>query len=136
MATLDDIIEAKTCRSFKTTIKTKTMTRHSKLYQHLMNSKRWKELRLKKLQANPLCERHLKEGKVVAATCVHHIVEVESGRTPGQCETLCYSWTNLMSLCRECHAEIHREAGSHTKDNHQTREQQRLDQWIARLRGG
>jgi 5-methylcytosine-specific restriction enzyme A len=112
------------------------MTRHSKLYQHLMNSKRWKELRLKKLQANPLCERHLKEGKVVAATCVHHIVEVESGRTPSQCETLCYSWTNLMSLCRECHAEIHREAGSHTKDNHQTREQQRLDQWIARLRGG
>ena len=59
-----------TCRSFTTTIKTKTMTRHSKLYQHLMNSKRWKELRLKKLQANPLCERHLKEGKVVAATCV------------------------------------------------------------------
>ena len=54
---------------------------HSTLYQQLINSRKWRQLRAEKLAANPLCERHLKEGKVVAASVVHHIVEVESSHT-------------------------------------------------------
>ena len=80
---------------------------HSTLYQQLINSRKWRQLRAEKLAANPLCERHLKEGKVVAASVVHHIVEVESGHNEAEC--------------------------SHTRKAHQDREQQRLEQWKDRL---
>lgn len=106
---------------------------HSQLYIKLMNSARWRTLRMRKLAANPLCEHHLEQGKYVAASVVHHIIEVESGRTEQECRTLCFSWSNLQSLCRECHAEIHRTARSHSKDVHQQREQERLDRWKARI---
>lgn len=106
---------------------------HGVLYQQLINSRKWRQLRAEKLAANPLCERHLKEGKVVAASVVHHIVEVESGHNEAECRALAYSWANLQSLCRECHAAIHRDRGSHTRKAHQEREQQRLEQWKDRL---
>lgn len=109
---------------------------HSTEYKRLINSKRWKELRRVQLIQHPYCEQCLKEGRRRPATCVHHITEVESGRTPRECEALCFSIHNLMSLCRDCHAAIHRELRSHSKDNHQEREKQRLSQWVARLKGG
>lgn len=107
---------------------------HGKLYKQLMSSREWRQLRAAKLQANPLCERHLKEGKVVAASVVHHIVEVESGQTEAQCRALAYSWGNLQSLCRECHAEIHKAERSHTREAHRQREQDRLEQWKSQLK--
>lgn len=106
---------------------------HGKLYIKLMNSRKWRALRLRKLAANPLCEHHLKQGKYVAATVVHHIVEVETGRNEAECRALAFGWHNLMSLCRQCHAEIHRAARSHSRDTHQQRERERLEQWKARL---
>lgn len=107
---------------------------HGKLYKQLMNSREWKALRLKKLEANPLCERHLKEGKIVAASVVHHIVEVESGHTESECRALAYSWANLQSLCRECHKAIHIDRGTWKPEKHKEREQQRLDQWKEQLK--
>lgn len=107
---------------------------HSDLYTKLINSRRWRELRARKLEANPLCERHLKEGKVVAASVVHHIVEVESGHSEQECMALAYSWANLQSLCRECHAEIHKASRYHSKDAHQQREHDRLEQWKSQLK--
>ena len=92
-------------------------------------------MRAAKLANNPLCERCKAEGYVSAAQCVHHIVEVESGRTDDECRDLCFRWTNLQSLCYQCHAEIHREAHSHTKAAHRDREQERFIQWMARHRG-
>lgn len=110
------------------------MTRHGRTYQKLIGSRRWRELRAAKLQANPLCEQHLKEGKIVAASVVHHIVEVESGRDDAECERLAFAWSNLQSLCRECHAKIHQDRGFHTKGNHIKRANDRLRQWIERQR--
>lgn len=109
---------------------------HGKLYKQLMNSRRWRELRAKKLQANPLCEIHLQQGKWVAASVVHHIVEVESGRTEEQCRALAYDWNNLQSLCRECHKKIHQERGTWTTKNHKEREDERLSQWVSQLKKG
>lgn len=106
---------------------------HGKLYIQLMNSKEWRQLRLRKLATNPLCERHLQAGKYVAASVVHHIVEVETGRNEAECRSLAFSWSNLQSLCRECHAEIHKAARSHSKAVHQEREAERLEQWKSRL---
>lgn len=109
------------------------MTHHSKLYQRLMNSREWRETRTRKLQRNPLCEEHYKDGRIVAASVVHHIVEVESGQTEDECRRLCFDINNLESLCRECHAEIHKTRGYHTAAAHQRRESERLRQWADRL---
>lgn len=111
------------------------MTHHSKLYQRLMNSREWRETRMYKLQRNPLCEEHYRAGKYVAASVVHHIIEVESGKTERECRRLCFDPNNLESLCRECHAEIHKTRGYHTAAAHQRREDERLRQWASRLAG-
>ncbi len=107
---------------------------HGKLYKQLMGSREWRRLRARKLAANPLCERHQAMGKVVAASVVHHIVEVESGASEAECRRLAYSWSNLQSLCRECHKEIHMQRGTWGRGNHHEREQERLGQWASRLR--
>ena len=106
---------------------------HGKLYNKLINCKRWRELRTRKLYANPLCELHKKNGKIVAASVVHHIIEVESGVTEDDCIRLAYSWNNLQSLCKDCHSQIHQERKSHSKQVHTEREKSRLQQWISNL---
>jgi len=59
----------------------------------------WRNIRNRYLNAHPLCEQCLKEGKYVTATEVHHILPVNKG---GDHRT-----TNLMSLCHSCHEKIH-----------------------------
>jgi 5-methylcytosine-specific restriction protein A len=86
-------------------------------YRKLINSKRWKVLRLQKLQAQPLCECCHKKHIITLATEVHHIVPVESVSTEREMILLMFDFDNLMSLCHECHAEIHKEMFSHTKEN-------------------
>lgn len=104
---------------------------HGKLYKQLMGCRRWRELRARKLEADPLCEIHLAQGKWVAASVVHHVVEVESGHTEAECQQLAYSWTNLQSLCRECHKVVHVARGTWGRGNHRQREADRLEQWKA-----
>jgi 5-methylcytosine-specific restriction protein A len=105
----------------------------SKDYQHLLNSKRWKQLRQWKLQQNPLCELCEAEGKIVSAVDVHHMTPVETARTPQEMEQLCFNPSNLQALCISCHADIHRNAKSHTKEAHKQRERDRLERWKAEL---
>ena len=104
-----------------------------KRYQHLLNSKRWKQLRQWKLQQNPLCEQCEAEGKIVSAVDVHHMTPVETARTPQEMEQLCFNPANLQALCISCHASIHRNARSHTKAAHKQRERDRLERWKAEL---
>lgn len=108
---------------------------HSKLYVQLMNSREWRELREAKLRANPLCERCQAQGYVTAARCVHHLVPVESGRTEDDCRRLAFQFTNLQSLCFQHHAEIHKAERSHSREAHQKRSKDRLEQWIAKHQG-
>lgn len=107
---------------------------HSRLYVQIMNSARWKTLRATKLVANPFCERCEAEGYVRPARCVHHIIEVESGRTEQECRDLAFRWSNLQSLCYQHHAEIHAAERSHSKEAHKQREDDRLTQWMKRHR--
>ena len=105
----------------------------NKDYQHLLNSKRWKQLREWKLQQNPLCELCEAEGFVRSAIDVHHKTPVESARTPQEMEQLCFNPSNLQALCISCHSKVHREARSHTKASHQQREHDRFERWKAEL---
>lgn len=103
---------------------------HSKLYVKLMNSREWKELRVRKIQANPLCERCMALHQwVVPAQCVHHVVPVESGRTDAECRELAFRFNNLQSLCFNCHHEIHKADGYHKKDVVLERQQERQVRW-------
>lgn len=106
---------------------------HSKLYTRLMNSKQWRTLRTAYLQEHPLCEACQARGYVTASRCVHHKTPVESGHSEKECTELAYRWTNLQALCFQCHADIHKEERSHTKEEHQRRSADRLEQWKQRL---
>ena len=68
----------------------------------LRSSQRWKDVRMIKLKHNPICEDPFKEhGKLFeVAHEVHHIKEV--AKHP----ELCFTLTNLASLCTECHNKL------------------------------
>lgn len=104
----------------------------SKEYQRLLNSKRWKTLRADYLRAHPLCEMCEAEGYVVASIDCHHRKPVESAKTQTEMERLCYDWNNLQALCIPCHIKVHAEARSHSKQAHQERERDRLQQWLSK----
>ena len=107
----------------------------------IYNSREWKELRRAKLRANPLCEQCIKDGEAVgipggyirSARCVHHVVPIETARTKEEMRRLAFDWNNLMSLCKSCHARIHKELGSNTAKIVRQRTEARQDRWADSL---
>ena len=53
-----------------------------------------------------LCEICLKKGLLVPGEIVHHVKHVTVDNVDDPNITL--NWDNLMLLCRDCHADIHR----------------------------
>ena len=105
----------------------------NKDYQRLLNSRRWKELRVWKLQHNPLCELCQQEGGYISASVdIHHIKPVESATSLKEMEELCFNPANLMALCIPCHVKVHKEMGKSTKANHKDRSSQALARWASR----
>jgi 5-methylcytosine-specific restriction protein A len=109
--------------------------------QDIYNSREWKELRIAKLRANPLCEQCIKDGEAVgipggyirSATCVHHIVPIETARTKDEMKRLAFDVNNLRALCFACHARIHKELGSNTAKIVRQRAEARQDRWADKL---
>ena len=77
------------------------------IYNKSINNNRWVKLRRRKIEECPLCEICLKRGKTTAATEVHHIVPIESAKDEAVMRRLAYDYSNLQSLCRECHHAVH-----------------------------
>lgn len=136
------------------------MAQHGVIYTRLMNCSQWREIRQRQLWKMPYCEVCLSHGVVRAdkEMVVHHIVEVEVGRTEQEQRELAYSETvyqtddkgavvygangapirlsgNLQTVCKRCHAKIHKELRSHSRKVHQERTEARLAAWIAQQRG-
>ena len=98
----------------------------------IYNSREWRELRVAKLRAQPLCEMCQEEGRksgikrgyVRSATCVHHIVPIETATTKDEMWQLAIGCglSGLMSLCRPCH----------TKEAVQERKQSAFERWKAK----
>ena len=109
--------------------------------REIYNSREWKELRIQKLRANPLCEQCQKDGEAAgipggyirSATCVHHIVPIETARTKDEMKRLAFDPHNLMALCFACHARIHKELGSNTAKIVRQRAEARQDRWADSL---
>lgn len=59
---------------------------------------RWRKLRLMFLRANPLCAQCQADGRVAAATDVHHIQAKRDGGAD--------AWDNLEALCHSCHSRV------------------------------
>lgn len=76
-----------------------------KLRQKAYQSTEWRKTRETYMHSNPLCEECLKKGKVTPATSVHHIKSPFKNGEINQFLLLDYE--NLMSVCHECHADIH-----------------------------
>lgn len=73
----------------------------------IYNSIRWRKLREWKFVCDPLCEICKKEGKIIPAEDIHHIISFMSTDDPVCRERLAYDYDNLMSLCKRCHQKIH-----------------------------
>ena len=71
----------------------------------------WRKLRDTFMKEHPICERCLAKGKITPATDVHHM------KSPFRNGEVNYSLLlddkNLMSLCRECHGQIHASQQGH-----------------------
>lgn len=100
-------------------------------YQKLLNSKRWKELRVWKLRQTEgyceICYREGWRGIDALAVDIHHKVPVESVIDQGEeaMKRVCFNPANLMALCVRHHVEIHQQAGSHTKEAVEERKQKK-----------
>lgn len=86
----------------------KVVTKHYNQYQRDPASNKrygrsWKRIRDRYIKAHPLCEECDKNGRIVAAEEVHHILPLSKG---GGNET-----SNLMALCKSCHSRITAESG-------------------------
>ena len=70
-------------------------------------SKAWQSCRASYLkQARGLCEVCLKRGIYTPADTVHHITHITPKNIGDPSITL--SFSNLMAVCRDCHAAMHR----------------------------
>lgn len=86
-------------------------------YKRMINSGRWLQLRKQKLSSNPLCEDCLDRGMYVPAKEVHHVIPCETAQSISEMHSLMYDYTNLRSLCHECHVRTHKELKSHSKES-------------------
>ena len=76
-----------------------------RLRQKAYNNADWRALRNTYIKMHPLCEECLKKGKVTPAQDVHHI---KSPFKNGEINYhLLLDIHNLMSVCKECHSNIH-----------------------------
>ena len=67
-------------------------------YQRLLNSRRWKELRVEMLRREPLCQECKREGYVRSSVDCHHIRPISSAMTVQEMERLCFDPNNIPEI--------------------------------------
>ena len=89
----------------------KKVTDMKKLRATAYNNIQWRKMRDSYLKLHPLCEECLRKGKITPAEDVHHI---RSPFSKGDVNyTLLLDYDNLMSVCKNCHADIHNKQLGH-----------------------
>lgn len=99
-------------------------------YRRLIQSVTWQRLRFTYLQAHPLCERCRESDKITPATDVHHVEPIEEATSIEAMRARAYNPSNLMSLCRACHLQIHKELSSHSKEAQRNNNKRRTERFI------
>ena len=104
-------------------------------YQRLINTSQWLRLRRDILTAHPLCQRCQAEGKITAATEVHHVRPVEEAINYAEKRRRMYDPANLRALCHDCHVRTHTEAGRSGREATKVRKSGHVAQVISRFFG-
>lgn len=73
--------------------------RKVKPWRSIYSTARWQKRRARQLVIQPLCERHLKQGQVVAATVANH-------KVPHRGDERLFFEGELESVCKTCHDSI------------------------------
>lgn len=108
------------------------MKKKDSKYYRLIQSTRWRELRRRKLNDQPLCEICLEQrGLYVPATEVHHKVPCETAES--NMERLMFSYDNLQSLCHKCHQDEHRRLMSRSRAEIEARNAARTKRFAERF---
>lgn len=90
----------------------------AKIQRLIYNTSHWRKLVAAKKMMNPLCERCLarQEGeRVKAVEEIHHIIPMSRAANELQILELGFDPSNLMSVCCQCHEELHKELKSHKR---------------------
>lgn len=83
---------------------------HQLIQQHVYSTTRWRNLVKVKKMISPLCERCLSQNRTTATQEIHHVIPLKTcnGNIPYLLE-LAFDYDNLMSVCCQCHEDIHAE---------------------------
>ena len=100
-------IDTKQRRIFEAPQKKHASKKSNLIHKHVYNTQRWQLLRINYLSSHSLCEEHIKRGRAVPATDVHHIIEISTAKDIESMKRLGFDERNLMSLCKECHYNKH-----------------------------
>lgn len=104
-------------------------------YQKLIHTGQWLRLRKDVLSVHPLCQRCASEGRITAATEVHHARPVEEAITYGDKRQRMYDPSNLLALCHDCHVKVHTELGRSGKEATKKRNEKQVADVVHRFFG-
>lgn len=94
-------------------------------HDKMFNDKRWQRTKAFVWERDgarcQICKREgiengVDDGYIVSGFACHHIIPFESAKTKAEMERLFFDVNNIILVCKECHAKIHREMKSHTKE--------------------
>ena len=83
---------------------------HELIQKHVYSTTRWRNLVKVKKMMNPLCERCLSQNRTSETREIHHVIPLKTcnGNIPYLLQ-LAFDYDNLMSVCCQCHEDIHAE---------------------------
>lgn len=88
----------------------------AKIQRLVYNTSHWRKLVKAKKMISPLCERCLQnDGKVTPVQEIHHIIPMSRATNELEILELGFDPSNLMSVCCQCHEELHKGLKSHKR---------------------
>lgn len=90
-------------------------------------------MRREVLSLHPICQRCEAEGRLTAASEVHHVRPVEEAFSKAERERRMYNPLNLQALCHDCHVKTHTELGRSGKAATVKRNKEQVKQIISKL---
>ena len=84
-------------------------TKNTKRKQKIYQDKRWKKVRYRKFENNPVCEVCEQKGITSPTEEIHHIIPIDVDTS------IAFKYDNLMSVCIKCHNKLHQEYVNNNK---------------------
>ena len=110
-------------------------------HDKMFNDKRWPAIKAFVWQRDGglcrICKREgieagVDDGYIKSGFACHHVIPFESAKSKAEMERLFFDVNNIILVCKDCHAKIHREMGSHKKESVSERKAQRRSRFMER----